>query len=201
MTSCLNDVTYNVPRMQTNPECMAEKQFKKSIVLRPDWRVFFTSFALGILATPLLGLGLILLRRTWLRWKTEYYEISDSEITLHSESGRQTVPLWLIESCTVDREGLTGRFGLQTIALQTASRSFSEPPLMRGLTGAEATARLIEQAADSERQRMAMREQTEREQPTHPSGTLEPMNDLVGLWQQGLISDEDYERERQKFSS
>lgn len=178
---------------------MAENKLKKSIVLRPDWRVFFAPFAVGVLATPLFGLGLLLMRQTWLRWKAEYYEISDSDITLHTQSGRQTVPLWLIQSCRVYSEGLAGRFGLQSMVLQTAESGPQGPYVLRGLTGAEATARLVEQAGESERQRMAMRDQAAKEQPTHPSGTLEPMNDLVGLWQQGLITDEDYQRESKKF--
>ena len=180
---------------------MADKQLKKSIVLHPDWRVFFTPFVLGVIAIPLLGIGLLLLRQTWLRWKAEYYEISDSDIILYTESGSQTVPLWLVESCQVHRNGITGRFGLQSMVLQTAGSTSQGTHVLRGLTGAEATARLVEQAAESERQRMALRKQAAREQPTHPSGTLEPMNDLVGLWQQGLITDEEYESERKKFCS
>jgi hypothetical protein len=70
------------------------------------------------------------------------------------------------------------------------------------LTGIENPTSLLEKIdtaiAYQKEQLKANKKITARE-PTHDPGTLEKLDYLTGLWQQGLINDEDYDSERKKF--
>ncbi len=163
--------------------------------LRPDWRIHLPAYVIGVLLVPLLGLGLWIIYRYRQKWLGIRYLVTNTGV-IHQADGEEThMPLHEIISCDVRFDGLAARFGLGTIHIRHVNGTQD----LAGITDPEPVAVLIERAAESERERMKMREEIEKTRPQHPSGTLERKNELVGLWQQGLISEEDYQRELRKF--
>jgi hypothetical protein len=57
-------------------------------------------------------------------------------------------------------------------------------------------AEMIKKAAAHRRQILKEQEKTEPRQPDTKPGEMERVNYLTGLWQQGLISDEEFEKQR-----
>jgi len=163
--------------------------------LRPDWRIYLPAYVTGVLLVPLLGLGLWIIYRYRQRWLGMRYLVTNSGV-IHQADGEEThIPLHEIISCDVRFAGFSARFGLGTIHIRHVNGTQD----LAGITEPEPVAVLIERAAESERERMKMREEIEKTRPQHPSGTLERKNELVGLWQQGLITEEDYQQELRKF--
>jgi hypothetical protein len=166
----------------------------QSYELRPDWRIFLPQYVAGVLLAPLLvGIWIIIrYRRKWLAMRLV---VTNSRVEHQTEARKAHVMLHEITSCDVHFAGLPARFGLGTIRLRHEGKTLELP----GIIDPEPVAALIERAAETERDRMRLRASIEKTRPAHPSGTLERKNELVGLWQQGLISEEDYQRELRKF--
>ena len=166
----------------------------QSYELRPDWRIYLPAYVIGVLLVPLLvGIWIIYTYRK--KWLGMRYVVTNSEV-IHASDGLETrMPLHDITACEARFDGLAARFGLGTIHIRHTGGTQELP----GITDPEPVAVLIERAAASERERLKMRADAERTRPVHPSGTLERKNELVGLWQQGLITEEDYQQELRKF--
>ena len=49
------------------------------------------------------------------------------------------------------------------------------------------------------REAMMQEKKTERPEPEHEPGSMDRMDYLTGLWQQGLISDRDFDKEKRHF--
>ncbi|GEM_PF-251174 len=168
----------------------------QSYELRPDWRIYLPAYVIGGLLAPLL-VGIWIIYRYRKKWLGMRYVVTNSEV-IHESDGLETrMPLHDITACEVRFDGLAARFGLGTIHIRHTGGTQELP----GIPDPEPVAVLIERAAESERDRMKMREEIEKSRPRHPSGTLERKNELVGLWQQGLISEEDYQREMRHFEN
>ena len=163
--------------------------------LRPDWRIHLPAYVIGVLLVPLLGLGLWIIYRYRQKWLGMRYLVTNNEVIHQADGAGTPIPLHEIISCDVRFTGLSSRFGLGTIHIRHVNGTRD----LIGISDPEPVAVLIERAAESERERLKMREEIERTRPQHPSGTLERKNELVGLWQQGLISEEDYQQELRKF--
>lgn len=168
---------------------------KQTYDLRPDWRIFLLPYIAGVLLAPLLGLGIWIIFHYRKRWLGMQYFISNSGVTLRDGEMETSVALQDIGTCEVIHKGVPGWFGLGSIRIHHTSGMLE----MQGISDAGPVASLIEQAAEAERDRLKIRQEAEQTRPVHPSGTLDPMNELVGLWQQGLISEEDYHREMKKY--
>lgn len=168
---------------------------KESIELESDWRLFIVPFFFGFLLIPVFGAGIWIIVHYRRKWMQMQYLISNSDIRIHDGSEQTTLQLHRISSCEVQYRWPQHRFGLGNILL----RHENGVSLMHGIRDPEPVASLIERAAISERDRMMIREEVERTRPQHPSGTLDKKNELVGLWQQGLLGEEDYRQEIKKF--
>ncbi len=170
-------------------------QKNESVELRPDWRLFLVPFIIGVLLIPALGAGVWVIYHFRKKWRRMRYRITNSDIRIE-ESGEETlIPLYRITLAEVQSSWLQKTFGLGTIVLQHEDGR----EWLQGLSDPGPIAVLIEKAAFSERERMKIREEVKETQPPHPSGTLDKKNELVGLWQQGLISEADYLQELKKF--
>ncbi len=163
--------------------------------LQPDWKVFLMPYIIGVLLTPLAGLGLYIIYRYWKKWKGKRYHITNASVIQRDEGVETTASLHEITSCKVVYSGLPARFGIGTIVIKHTTGTME----LAGIMDPGPVADLIDRAADSERDRMKMREEAEQYIPQHPSGTLDKKNELVGLWQQGLLSEDDYQQELKKF--
>lgn len=121
------------------------------------------------------------------------YIVSDRVITIVEGGFSQNIDIANI------RKVETGavRFGVGSIILKTNSR---EAELI-GLENPDQLRKLIEITIEAELQRIEGERQTKPAEPKFTPGTMDRIDYLTGLWQQGLISEEDYENERKNFES
>ncbi len=132
------------------------------------------------------------------RLRREKYLISDHSIQIQTHRDDSTISLVNITAVKGIPYLLLRYKKLGVIEITANGRQYT----LRGVEDASSTAAIIWQAAEA-----AVARQNEQNRPayfqppTHAAGTLEQMNDLVGLWQQGMISDEEYQRETNRLTA
>jgi len=168
----------------------------KSIELRPDWKRWFWGYFFGILLIPLAGIGLFVLWKVHSKKKSYVYEVTDRQITAIGENVSQTVDLANITNLDVEQNWLDKKFSIGDITLITRSRQIK----LLGQSNPQSLADTISTAIHAERKRIAELNKTKRPQvEPPPPGTMDKLDYLTGLWQQGLISNEDFMKEKQNF--
>lgn len=162
----------------------------------PDWREFLLPFILGVLLIPVAGTGLWIIYHYHRKWKQIQYRITDSRVTCHGPDKSIEIFIHQINHCHVVHRWLPGLFGLADLLIDYQTGQVR----LLSIKNSEKIAMLLEQAAHMERQRMKWKLQAREYAPEYASGTLDRLNELVGLWQQGLISEDDYQAERKKLA-
>ncbi|MAO64405.1 MAG: hypothetical protein CL666_05350 [Balneola sp.] len=163
---------------------------ERSITLTPSWKAFFWQYALGILLTPVL-VGIYILWRTRKTHASIRYEITDRKITVVDGHISQNIDLVDI------RKAIPGetQFGVGPVTIRTSGREIE----LVGFENPEQIALSIEKAVEAELKRLEAKKQAQPRETAYEPGEMERLDYLTGLWQQGLISDEDFENEQQKF--
>ncbi|MDZ7756130.1 hypothetical protein [Rhodohalobacter sp.] len=163
---------------------------KRSITLTPSWKAFFWQYALGILLTPVL-IGIYILWRTRKTHASIRYKISDQKITVVDGHISQNIDLVDI------RKAISGetQFGVGPVTIRTSGREIE----LVGLENPAQIARSIEKAVEAELKRLEAQKQTKPRETKYGPGEMDRLDYLTGLWQQGLISNEDFDKEQQKF--
>lgn len=166
---------------------------EKSIVYNPNWRIFRFQFIISLLLIPLL-IGLPLLIFFYFKWRRIEYIISNDRIEIrHLET--VFIPLDDISDIEFKLSDPFLRIRTGNIHLKTKKNTYILRSLTDGGVLFDALASQIEQL---KHRKTAIKERDRLSVKADP-GSLERLNDLLGLWQQGLISDEDYWMERKKF--
>lgn len=168
---------------------------QKSISYSPNWRLLRKEFIISILLIPVLGVGLILFFRYKKRLNREIYFISDTEISIHS-GGEQTRILFehLTGVEVRDHIDFMGQ-KVASIVIATSKGTFVLKALKEYALLGSALEQILAQV-ESHRKIVAERKKIEVKQDP---GSLERLNDLMGMWQAGLLSDEAYLTEKKKF--
>lgn len=144
---------------------------------------------------PLYGVGLLLLGWGLWRWRKSHWIVYDRHLELVRHGVSETVTLDSLTRARVTQGALERRFGLGTLILETESRIWSLPSLRGAVSAAGILNQAIEVLATKKRPKSAR-----PESPLSPQ-QMNRMDELTSLWKQGLISDEDFERERRHFES
>lgn len=166
---------------------------EKSIIYTPNWRIFRYQFIASLLLIPLL-IGIPLLIFYYFKWRKIEYIISNDRIEIRHQ---ETVNIPLADIIDIEFKLSDPLLSIRTsyIHLKTENNTY----ILKSLNDAgvifDALSSQIEQlklrkTANKERDRLSVKADP---------GSLERLNDLLGMWQQGLISDEDYWLERKKF--
>jgi len=168
----------------------------KSIELYPDWKRWFWGYFFGILLIPLFGIGLFVLYRVHKKRRGFRYNITDRQITATGTDLSQTVDLANVKTLDVEQNWFDKRFGIGDVKLHTETRSVT----MLGQKDPQSLSDMISKAIFAEKKRIEELKTVEEEtiEPP-PPGTLDKLDYLTGLWQQGLLSDEDFREEKKKF--
>lgn len=163
---------------------------ERSITLHPSWKAFLWKYFWGVLLSPLL-IGFYILWRTRKEQKGIYYKITDRSITVVEGHYSQNIDLADI------RKAIAGdvRFGVGSITLKTQGREIE----LIGLEQPEQISRSIEKAVEAELKRLETEKQTKPTESQYAPGSMDRLDYLTGLWQQGLMSDEDFDTEQKKF--
>lgn len=164
--------------------------------LYPDWKRWFWGYFFGILLIPLIGIGLFVLYKVHKKKKSYRYIITNRQITSVSEKLSASVDLVNIKTLDVEQNWFDKKFGIGDITLVTGSRSVELP----GLKNPESISDTISKAVFAEKKRIEELNKVEDDPiDPPPPGTLDKLDYLTGLWQQGLLSDEDFKNEKKNF--
>ncbi|MDZ7715649.1 MAG: PH domain-containing protein [Balneolaceae bacterium] len=174
---------------------MTEESTSKSTTLSPDWKYFFFSYFFSVLAIPLAGIGFIALYFVRKKHKSITYEFSDKQISSLDTKYRRNIDLVNIEKVSVRQNWLNKKFGIGTIVLQTSA---SEMELL-GIENPGKIKTILEQAIHAQKEALKKQKENKPREPEFEPGSMDKMEYLTGLWQQGLISEEDFEKERKHF--
>ena len=166
------------------------KNDERSVILSPSWKAFFLQYTLGVILVPVL-IGIYILWRTRKTQSGIQYKITDRKITVVDGHISQNIDLADIRQATAGKL----RFGVGTVKLKTQGREIK----LIGLENPAQIALSIEKAVEAELKRMEAEKQTKPRETEYDPGTMDRLEYLTGLWQQGLISDEDFDAEQQKF--
>ncbi|MFU8812386.1 MAG: PH domain-containing protein [Balneolaceae bacterium] len=168
----------------------------KQITLSPSWKSQFLLYAAGVLLLPLFGVGILLIYLAYRRHSAVHYRITDRQITAEKDPYSQTIDIANISDATVEQGWLQQKLGIGTILIRTPERSVE----MIGQPNPKQLAGMIRTAAEAEKKRLAeLRSVQSDQQETPDPGTLDKIDYLTGLWQQGLLSDEDFKKEKKHF--
>lgn len=166
----------------------------KAIHLTPSWKQYLPGYVAGLLTIPLLGVGFYLLYRTRRRQQCSRYRITDDRISSEDVKYHQTVDLENIEEVKLRRSLFQKWLGIADVVLKTSRSDM----ILKGMEDYERLQSTITKAAAALRK---SREDDRREvrEPEYDPGSMERMDYLTGLWQQGLLSDSDFKKQRKNY--
>lgn len=165
---------------------------QKSITLTPSWKAFFWSYVFGVILVPVL-FGIYLLWKTRKKHKGISYKITDRRITVVDGHISQNIDLADIRQAKAGEM----RFGVGPVILKTQGREVE----LLGLKNPGVISTSIEKAVEAELKRLEAKKQTKPRPTQYDPGTMDRLDYLTGLWQQGLMSDEDFQAEKKNLQN
>jgi hypothetical protein len=166
---------------------------EKHIVYKPDWRIYRFQFLLSIILIPLI-IGIPLFAFYYFKMQRISYRISDTKIEI---SDTDIISIQFKEIREFELRVLPIFLNKNTgdIIIKTSSATY----VLRSLTSYENLFDALSYQLELIKNINDEKILRERIQIKADPGTLERLNDLLGMWQQGIISDTDYWAERRKF--
>lgn len=161
-------------------------------VLTPSWKYFLLAYLYSILLIPVFGIGLLSLYFVWRRHRQFRYEVSDTGIKAIDGTYSQHVDLQNIQAVEVIQTWINRKLNVGTLLLKTETRQMK----LVGIINPRKFKDLLEKAIEAEKKRETEAQKTKPRRPSHKPGEMERKNYLTGLWQQGLISEEDFKKQQ-----
>lgn len=174
---------------------MTDQSQEKTIDLAPSWKNHILGYGISVLLIPVFGIGLIGLYWVRRQQKKYSYTFSDTQITSRDDKYQRNVDLVNIDKIEVEQSWMQKKMGVGNVVLSTSASSM----ILRGMTDPQNLKGLLDKAISAEKKRNQQKQKTKPEDPDRDPGTMERMDYLTGLWQQGLVSDEDFEKEKKHF--
>jgi hypothetical protein len=169
----------------------------KSFIIYPEKTYHFWWFIAGILLIPLLGAGIYIIYRKYRELSSITYKVTDHQISEINQNIAATIDLADIHDISVEKRWIDKNFDIGTLNIKTGTHSLQ----MLGIKNPEKLSSLIMAAAEAERRRLAEINKLNKAKPIVPPENLDKLDYLTGLWQQGLISDDDFKKERKHFEN
>lgn len=167
----------------------------KKIILTPSHKSFFWWYLLGIVLVPVFGLGIYIIYRYYRIQQSIKYIITDQSITARDSSVEEKIDLANVENVHVDRRWIDKKLGLGDLEIEAGSRAVR----IIGMNSPSRLAEMILSAAAAERKRISDLQKKRAGDEISPPERDDRVDYLTGLWQQGLISEEDFLREKKHF--
>lgn len=168
----------------------------QSTELRPVWKRWFWWYLFGVLLIPVFGLGLVLIYRTYHKNKFTLYRVTNRNIKSIDREFSESIDIANITSVEVHQPAYLKFLKVGDVILKTESRSVT----IKGQENPHRLVEMMEHAVKAELKRLEeLNKIKERPEPRHTPESLDRMDYLTGLWQQGLISNEEFEKERKHF--
>lgn len=171
----------------------------KFIELVPGWRSYFWYYLGAAILVPLI-IGIVLF---WLIHRHRHrivYRIYDSRIVRRGNDKIEPAMIDLLDigEVRIQQTWIEKRFDSGTVVLVNAGGSGDSLHLL-GMYRPGDLQKMIRQSIERERRLQKSREEKVQPKEDPASLSLDNMDYLTGLWQQGLISNEDFEKERKHF--
>ncbi|MCC5925353.1 MAG: hypothetical protein JJU41_02230 [Bacteroidetes bacterium] len=167
--------------------------FGQSITLKTEWRYYRKLLLISILLIPVYGIGLLFLILLSVKLATMKYQISSSGVS----HGNTFLPFSSVKTVKVEDFRVLKSGNIATVVV-TGNNTVLK---LYGVRDASALQVKIENEVQALIERQRLEERLNRKNEPMPAGNMERLNDLVGLWQQGLITDQQYEEEKKKMIS
>lgn len=174
---------------------MAHQSTTKTYSLEPSWKNHILGYVISVLLIPVFGLGLLGLYWVYKRQKKYAYTFSDTQISSRDDKYQRNLDLVNIEQVEIKQSWLQEKMQVGDLVLHTSAFSMT----LRGMEKPAALKGMLNKAITAQKKLQQEKEKTKPQEPDHDPGTMERMDYLTGLWQQGLVSDEDYEKEKKHF--
>lgn len=168
---------------------------KKEIILTPSHATLFWRHTISILLMPIFGIGLFFLYRNYKTINSIKYIIRDESIEIIDSKYSSTVDLVNITDITVYERLIDKLFKIGDVQLKTNSREIR----LIGLKNPDNLANMIMTAAEMQRKRQTEISPNRPVEKKYHPGSLDKLDYLTGLWQQGLMSNEDFLEEKKNF--
>lgn len=170
---------------------------KKAINLKPSYAYQFWGYIIGVLLVPLFGIGLVVIYMAYRKQSAITYEMGNQSITKTNSTYSETIDLADIQEINIQQGWIDKKLNVGKLVLITEQKTVE----LVGIQNPHSLSDLILQAAKAERIRLKKKDKI----PTPPSDeapiSLDRLDYLTGLWQQGLLSDEDFKKEKKHFES
>lgn len=171
----------------------------KSIELKPNWKRWFWGYLFGVVLIPAFGLGIAILWFVHTRRSNVSYTVTDRQIEYRDRKISKKIDLLNVKTLDVEQNWLDKKFGIGDLTLSTETRKIT----LKGQPNPEKLSDMISAAIRAERKRIEELNRVDEAPKVEPPtpGTLDKIDYLTGLWQQGLLSNEDYKKEKKHFES
>lgn len=149
----------------------------------------------GVLTLPVLGLGALLLYRIERSRRGHIIELHEQHLSIRENGQSRTIALDTIRSVRLKPSPFPGSwYGVGSLVLDAGAGE----AVLKGIRGADRIKDALEAAIASLQDVQTSQQDTEAVPTTTPGGD-DRMNELTLMWQQGLISEEDFQREQRHF--
>ncbi len=160
---------------------------ERVIVLKPHPLGWLYYWVICVLTIPLFGIGLVAGFFLWKHIRSISYRLSDAAVSI--VSGQETITLSWNDVSEVFAESRAGRLG--HIVIVSKKTRYRLTFLEDAFSLADTINLMLTSNNRSDGVQSSILPQVEM--------SVDRLNDLTALWQQGLISEEDYQKERRHF--
>ncbi len=168
---------------------------KEAFEFQPEWNYNLLGYIVSVLLMP-IGIGLFLFFYYKSRLDNIRYVITNDSIHAYKKNHETSIQIRHVEKMYVTTNWSETMADLGTLVIEGEQKKIK----MLGIRAPKEIQHAIEMAQKMFRKTDEIFVKDRTWHKDVKVGGLESMDNLVGLWQQGLISNEDFERERQKFT-
>lgn len=163
--------------------------------LQPEFQHYLIPFAIAMLLIPVLFIGMFIIYYYRTLMRETWYHISNDRITRTFRNKSTQILLTGISELHVSYNWLHEKFGLGNVHIKGDGKEV----VLEGVSNPVQLMETIQLAADQLKQYSKAELNPKSDFEDLKTGAAEQMNYLVGLWQQGLITNEEYKIEREKY--
>jgi hypothetical protein len=164
----------------------------KQLILQTNWRYYYSDILWGVMLSPVL-IGLFILYYTYYKIRVQTYILYDDRIV-----DRKTGLSFFVDDI-INTRITTSKTGFIKSVHNLELHTEKDILVLKGIEKASDIQEVINELITLKKEIKDANKTRERVQVKQDPGSLERLNDLAGLLQEGLISYEDYLQERKKF--
>ncbi len=168
---------------------------EKAISYQTHWKNYYKDYVIAWTLIPLLGAGFFLLAKLRKRLNKQTYTIYNDRVETGKGDHFNAVYFAELRDVSLSQTESQKKHGLSDVTLKTDDGNYK----LAGLEQGKEIEDVLYIAMASEKRKRELREKAKGDFQNYKPGGLEQVNNLVGLWQQGMITDEEFEREKKKY--